>query len=238
MNILIGAVSGFGGAALTKESLSVAAGQMRQLMIEDSQQFAGVTDGTTTLSNISGESEGVRGDGFKIGGTRVDLDLLCGKANERCEVQTNSDGSESRDANGKTQLKLNEQGQVRFDEEKAGMSLAKFIETTEEGKKMSGLTGGIQGWKGTLFGLSYPPGSWPDRLIEAFSGTHDMVGGKLSGLYDEQGNATRGRGAIEKKAQDTWSMTGAIAVSAPFAIAEVLSPEAWKAIAILLGAAK
>ena len=103
---------------------------------------------------------------------------------------------------------------------------------------MVGTTGGIQGWKGTLFGIPYASGSWPDKLIEAFSGTHDTVGGKLSGLYDKQGNATRGRDNLEKKAQDTWSATGAIVVSTPFAMAEFLPPEAWKALAIFLGAAK
>jgi len=227
MNVLIGAVSGFGGTALTRESLSAAAGQMRQLMIEDSQRFAGVTDRTTTLSNVSGASEGMREDGFKIGGTRIDLDLMCGVDNKRC--LRNEDGS----------LRLNKNGQVQFDPKSAdGKSLAEFIETTEEGKKMSGLTGGIQGWKGTLFGIPYPSGSWPDKLVEAFSGTHDMVGGKLSGLYDEQGNATRDRGTMEKTAQEAWSATGAIVASAPFAMAEFLSPEVWKAIAILLGAAK
>ena len=33
--------------------------------------------------------------------------------------------------------------------------------------------------------------SWQDNLIEAFAGTHDMIGGKLTGLYDGQGNTKR-----------------------------------------------
>lgn len=65
-----------------------------------------------------------------------------------------------------------------------------------------------------------------------------MVGGKLSGLYDEQGNAVRGRSAIERKAQDAWSAIGAIVVSSPFAMAELLPPEVWKGIAIFLREAK
>ncbi|WP_125117851.1 hypothetical protein [Bordetella trematum] len=82
MNVLIGAVTGAGVSAVTKESLSAAAKEMRRLMIEDSMKFAGITDGSgEPLSNITGESIGVDGDGKKIGGTRLDLDIVCGKLN-------------------------------------------------------------------------------------------------------------------------------------------------------------
>ncbi len=227
MNVLIGAVQGMGTTAAAKEALSTAADQMRQLMIEDSKKFKGVTDGKTVLSNISGESAGVRGDGEKLGGTRVDLDLVCGRDNSRCK--TNPDGS----------LAKNESGQVMFlPEAVGGKSLEEFLNETPEGKKLAGLTGGVQGYKGTLFGWPYKAGSLADKLVEAFAGTHDMVGGKMSGLYDDEGNATRGRSKLESKAQDAWSASGAIVVSSPFAMAEFLSPEMWKAISIMLGAAK
>ncbi|MRR28865.1 hypothetical protein EG834_00675 [bacterium] len=108
---------------------------------------------------------------------------------------------------------------------------------TDEGKKAAGLTGGIQGAKGTLFGWPYPPGSWQDKLVEAFAGTQDYIGGKASGLYDEQGNAARGRSTVVKITQEVWSGV-AIAPATPFAMAELLSPEIWKAISVLLGAAK
>ena len=91
MNILIGAVAGMGSAAVAKETLSVAAEEMRKLMIVDSIKFAGVTDGKTILNNDSGSSAGMHGDGKKLGGTRIDLDLLCGSKNQRCT--TNPDGS-------------------------------------------------------------------------------------------------------------------------------------------------
>jgi filamentous hemagglutinin len=116
------------------------------------------------------------------------------------------------------------------------VTLADFLQT-DEGKKMAGTTGGIQGAAGTLFGIPYAAGSWQDTLIEAFSGTHDTVGGKLSGLYDAQGNIRRGMTATESTALDVWSGI-AIAPATPFAMAELLSPEAWKAISILLRAAK
>ena len=230
MNILIGAVTGVGASSITKEGLSATADQMRQLMIEDSQKFAGVTDGATTLTNMSGTSEGVRGDGVKVGGTRVDLDFLCGVDNKRCKTDI--------DENGVKQLSLNDKGQVQFGGKTAGMSLAKFLEITQEGKDMSGPTGGIQGMKGTLFGIPYASGSWPDKLIEAFSGTHDMIGGKVSGLYDEQGNIKRGMTDAERSIYNNAVTTTAILPSLPFAAAELLSPEVWKAMSILLKGAK
>ncbi len=232
MNVLIGAVAGVGGEAVTKEALSAAADEMRQIMIEDSRKFAGVTDKDgKTLSNVSGPSEGVRGDGVKIGGTRVDLDLLCGVDNSRCEIKRNQDSAPILDDKGRTQLDL-KNGQVQY----IG-SLKDFLKT-EDGKKMAGATGGVQGATGTLFGVPYLPGSWQDKLIEAFSGTHDLIGGKLSGLYDEQGNTKRGMTDTERKTYDYAVAPAAIVPSAPFAAAVGLPPEVWNAIAILLKSAK
>ena len=227
LNILIGAVTGFAGAAVTKEALSAAAEKMREYMIEDSKKFAGVTDGQTTLSNVSGTSEGIRKDGFKLGGTRVDLDVVCGLKNTQC-LTTNSNGEEI--------FQLNPSGLIQFEIKSPDMTLEKFL-ATEEGKKMSGLTGGIQGAKGTLFGIPYMEGSWQDKLIEAFAGTHDMIGGKISGLYDEQGNIKRGISNIERKAYDLWADI-AVVPSAPFAAAEQLSAPTWQAISIFLRGAQ
>ena len=187
-------------------------------------------DSATTLTNMSGTSEGVRSDGVKVGGTKADLDFLCGVDNKRCKTDI--------DENGVKQLSLNDKGQVQFDGKAAGMSLAKFLEITQEGKDMSGPTGGIQGMKGTLFGIPYASGSWPDKLIEAFSGTHDMIGGKVSGLYDEQGNIKRGMTDAERSIYNNAVTTTAILPSLPFAAAELLSPEVWKAMSILLKGAK
>jgi filamentous hemagglutinin len=221
LNVLVGGVTGFGGVVLLKESLSTAADQMRELMIEDSMKFKGVTDGKTVLSNVSGVSEGVRGDGVKVGGTRVDLDLLCGPINERC--RTNADGS----------LMIDPNGYIFFNEGK----FEEFMKTAE-GKKMIGPTGGVQGVKGKLFGIDYEAGSWQDRLIEAFSGTHDLIGGKLSGLYDDQGNIRRKMNELERNIYDKGITTTAIVPSVPFAAAELLSPELWKAMSIFLKEAR
>jgi filamentous hemagglutinin len=226
MNVLIGAVTGLGTSALTKEGLSAAADEMRRITIEDSGRFAGITDGQTTLTNLTGVSEGVRADGVKTAGTRMDLDLLCGGDNKRCV--TNADGS----------LKLNGQGLVQFDIDKAdSKTLAEFLET-EEGKKLQGPTGGIQGSKGLLFGIPYAPSSWQDKLLETFGGTHDVIGGQAAGLYDEQGNIKRGMSNLERGAYDFAVSPAAILPSTPFAMAKLLPPEVWQAIAILLRAGK
>lgn len=208
------------GSVITKEALSTAAEKMRDLMIEDSKKFAGVVDSTgKVLSNVSGSSDGVRGDGVKVGGTRVDLDLLCSADNSRCVIAKNPDGS------------VNTSKPIEF----KGV-LDGFIKTPE-GQKLPGATGGVQGAVGTLFGVPYAAGSWQDKLIESFAGSHDFIGGKVSGLYDGQGNATRGRSEITKNAQEVWS-AAAILPAAPFAAAEAFTPEVWKAIGILLGAGK
>jgi len=178
LNVLIGGVTGMGGIALTKESLSAAAEEMRQVTIENSKLFAGVTDGATILSNVSGVSVGGKWnlDPTKTGGTRVDLDGVCGQSNERCMTKDDGNGNEILDL---------KNGMVQWNSDGAdGKSLTDWLKT-DEGQKMAGLTGGIQGMKGTLFGEPYAAGSWQDKLIEAFGGTHDVIGGQAVGLYEE-----------------------------------------------------
>ena len=157
LNILVGAVTGFGASALTKEGLAAGAEKMRSLMIKDSSTFAGVVDSTGKVlsNNQSGLSDGIDGDGVKIGGTRVDLDVLCGLSNERCSTQKDASGKNILDTNGIPKLDLNSQGQVVF----TGVvgtngvpkqTLDEFL-ANPEGQTMSGPTGGVQGMKGTLF---------------------------------------------------------------------------------------
>ena len=64
-----------------------------------------------------------------------------------------------------------------------------------------------------------------------------MIGGKLSGLYDEQGNIKRGMSGSEAALYDRWS-EAAIPIATPFAAAQGLSPEVWNAIGILLKVTK
>lgn len=229
LNILIGGVTGLGGPALARESLAAAAEELRKITIENSKLFHGISDGSTTLSNISGVSMGEKWDlaPIKTGGTRVDLDGLCGTDNNRCAK--NEDGT----------LALNDKRQVLWiatDENNNPISLSAFLESPE-GQRMAGLTGGVQGAQGTLFGIPYTAGSWQDKLIEAFGGSHDVIGGQAAGFYDDHGNAPRGRGTSEKVANEIWTAI-AIAPSAPFAAAALLPPEVWKAISIMLEGAK
>jgi filamentous hemagglutinin len=66
------------------------------------------------------------------------------------------------------------------------------------------------------------------------AGTHDTIGGKLSGWHDKQGNIKRGMSEAERNTYDTKITTSAIVPSIPFAVAEFLSAEAWKAISVLI----
>jgi len=244
MSVLIGAVTGLGGTALAHETLAAASEEMRKITIAESKLFDGIVDrvpdDATALTNISGVSAGGKWDlaPIKTGGTRVDLDGICGMENERCVKQEDANGELIRDEKGVPKLLVNANDQVQFDY-KIGdkrISLNEFIYSAA-GQEMAGATGGIQGIKGTLFGIPYTAGSWQDKLIEAFGGTHDLIGGSLSGLYDAKANIKRGMTPAEKSAYDIWA-AAAILPATPFAMATLLPSEMWKAISILLGTAK
>ena len=56
--------------------------------------------------------------------------------------------------------------------------------------------GGHQGGQGALFGAAYQPGSWQDRLVEAYAGPHDYLN---SGYwYAADGNIRVGLSAFER----------------------------------------
>ena len=98
---------------------------------------------------------------------------------------------------------------------------------------MSDFTEGVQGLEGTMAGKPYAPNSFWDHMVESFAGTHDTIGGGVTGLYDEQGNTTRGLSDAQSTLYNTWSAI-AIAPSAPFAMSEALPSEAWQVLEILL----
>ena len=236
MNVLIGAVTGNGASALTRESLSAAAEEMRKITYVNSTLFKGIIDESAggdkpfVLSNTSGDSAGGKWDlvPFKGGGTRVNLDNICGEDNSRCKTIA--------DVNGNMILDLKD-GQVQWDKSGAdGKTLAEYL-ASEAGQKAAGAAGGIQGWKGTLFGRPYMAGSWQDKLVVAFEGTHDLVGGQLLGGYDTIGNTKRGMSETERFIRDRVSEV-ALIPSSPFAAATLLPPEVWNAISIVIKAAK
>lgn len=125
---------------------------------------------------------------------------------------------------------------MQFDRKRASISLDDFLRSNA-GKELAGPTGGIQGSGGTLFGVPYAAGSWQDKLIEAFAGPHDYVGGAASGFYDEQGNATRGLTGLERAANTAWS-AAAIPITAPMATASAIPLPVGQAISIILRNAK
>jgi len=233
-NTLLGAATGELKTEATKEGLSFLAGLMRDQMIKSSELFDGIVDETGyVLSNKSGKSIGVRWDGKKIGGTRIDLDVICGKNNENCLKDPNDP---------KGGLLRDENNMVIFTGSNKNKTLSDFLYLKDEngkaeGEKAIGFTGGIQGDKGTLSGNSYSAGSREDKLIEAFAGTHDMIGGQLSGLYDKEGNARRNRPKVVEVAHEIWSGI-AILPSTPFALSELLSSKTWNAIDSIFKATK
>ncbi|CAM4016641.1 Filamentous haemagglutinin FhaB/tRNA nuclease CdiA-like TPS domain-containing protein [Bordetella tumbae] len=236
LNVIVGALTGSADVAALQAGLSEAADRMREYTIADSRKFAGITDGVTTLDNKSGKSAGIRQDEVKAAGVRLDLDILCGRVNERCKVQKDANRNDILDERGVPILDLHESGMVQFDPEKAQMSLAKFL-LTAEGADMSGFTGGIQGGEGTLGGKSYRQGGVLDLFHEAYAGTHDVIGGTVSGLYDAEGNAQRGMTPTKRTLYEIWSGV-ALVPATPFALSEILSPEAWHVIDTLLNLKK
>lgn len=80
---------------------------------------------------------------------------------------------------------------------------------------MVGITGDIQAVKGTLLGVPNEAGSWQDKLLESFGGTHDFIGDQITGLYDEQGNIKRGMTDAERIIYNNLITTAAIPISAP-----------------------
>jgi len=100
-----------------------------------------------------------------------------------------------------------------------------FATRNKETDPMYGIAGGSQAAGGYFLSpnWTYSPGSFRDLLAEAFAGSHDPIGGQIPGFYDEEGNTTRGRSDLVAKLIDAWAIA-AILPSAPFALAELLSP--------------
>ena len=216
LETVVGIVSGSPDIAITQGTLQLAATKMREETLANSRKFKGIIDAKTgeKISNVSYDSGYF--DGVKLGGVRIDLDAICGAGNERCTV--NSDGSyqyiEGISSSGKQIPTLKD---------------AINADLNPDAKNMYGLTGGFQSIGGEMFG-KYQVGSWQDFIVESFAGTHDMLGGQIWGLYDAVGNTTRGRdlnNSPNKNDEKISSITAitAIPVSAPFAMADLMSSD-------------
>jgi len=208
-HMLIGIVTGLAGPALVKGALSEAADWMTYESWKNSMLFDGIVDNDgTPLSNITAK---------RLGGTRVDLDKICGADNRNCQTIENPDGSKS--------LATNGQGQYVY----TGGTWADFF-ASDEGQEAFGLTGGVQGWlPGTMAGKPYEPTDLWHWVVEIFAGAHDYLGGQAPGLYDEQGNIRRDLSKAQENMYNIWSGV-AIPLSAPFAASLGVPPVIWNTV--------
>jgi filamentous hemagglutinin len=202
---------------------------MRQAMIKDSEQFPGICVAGTNdcISNKSGDSVGVNGDGKKVAGGRVVLEYWCDKG--RCET----------DSSTKSGYKENADGTVIFkpvDEDKNLITIAQFIEGNP---KLISPLGGHQGWQGQMAApgiqFDYAAGSFWDKLAEAYSGTHDTLNSVI--WYDELGNGKKLDGTLLGQIGATTNMTNVI-VATPFALSVLLPPEVWNAVFTIINSTK
>lgn len=85
-----------------------------------------------------------------------------------------------------------------------------------------------------LFGIQfdYVPGSFWDRLAEAYSGTHDTLNSII--WYDNLGNGKKLDGTVIGKVGDITNMTN-VPVATPFALSVLLPPEVWNAVFKIIG---
>lgn len=220
MNVIIGAAGGNLDSAVAKETLSWAANEMRLAMIKDSEKFKGLCDAVgNCISNMSGQSVGVNGDGNKIAGGRIVLSDWC--AEGRCEKDptTKSGYVENSDGIVKFNPGLNADG--------SPVTLSQFMDNHQEWRSP---LGGFQGDKGQMdiFGIKfeYEKGSFWDKLAEAYAGTHDTFNSAI--WYDKLGNAQDIQGS-EKVLGEIMNRVN-VGVATPFALSVLLPPEVWNTI--------
>lgn len=163
--------------SILTEGMSAINIEARRETLRNSLLSPKIIDPTTNqeISNVSGYSGSF--DGIKLGGVRLDLDVICGKGNERC--------------------KEDENGNFIFQATEKYSSLQKVLNDPQYYDKLYGLTGGQQGIKGTFFGIPYQPDSLVDKFVERYAGLHDLNGQFL--FYDQLGNTARGKTEEEYK---------------------------------------
>lgn len=211
LQTLVGILAGLPEPAITQGSLQLAATKMRKESLDNSRQSPGVvyTDengNSQVISNVSYDSGYF--DGVKLGGTRLSTDVICGEDNTRCFTDAND------------QLVTDANGNYIFKGDRDYRTYQSLKDDKKTFKPQIGATGGAQAEQGTLFGFEYNPGGLIDMNIESFAGTHDLLGGQLPGYYGDDGNTKPG----DKPFQGI--VTGAaIPVAAPFALADLLSPD-------------
>lgn len=223
MNVIIGAAGGVAGASITKETLAWAADEMRQSMVEDSKKFKGICDTNgNCISNISGQSVGVNGDGLKIAGGRIVLSDWCVEG--RCE----------KDPTTVTGYKENPDGTVIFKPTNSNGETTSLQSFINEHQELRSPLGGVQGGHGQMalgVQFEYEPGSLWDRLAEGYAGTHDKLNSFI--WYDDLGNGKNLQGTIKGQAGEITNYTNVL-LATPFAASVLLPPEVWNALLLLL----
>ncbi|MCL2162723.1 MAG: hemagglutinin repeat-containing protein, partial [Betaproteobacteria bacterium] len=215
---------------VTQGLLQQAAIKMREESFKNSALFKGVVDAKDPDGKVFSNLSMLSGwfDGIALGGVRITLDTICGKANERCRREKDEFGDFVIGPDGLPKLELDKYGHVQFDGDENYPTLTELFSTlNEDTAKMYGATGGSQAIPGYMFSRTwgaYDPGDFFDLLVESFAGTHDFIGGQITGLYDEQGNTSRGRSNLTEKAIDTWAVI-AVFPAAPFALSDLVSSE-------------
>ena len=226
-NIVIAAISGGASgatAAVTKESLSWAADQMRQAMIEDSKKFKGLcVSETDCISNMSGQSVGVNGDNTKVAGGRLVLSDWC--KDGACEIDKTTISG----------YKENADGTVMFSPKNSNgdtLTIQQFVDLHPDWRSP---LGGHQGGEGQMIvpgiQFDYATGSNWDKLAEAYAGTHDTFNSFI--WYDNLGNGKDLDGSLIGAIGKITNMTN-VSFATPFAASVLLPPEVWSSIFALI----
>ena len=174
---------------------------MKQATVESSARYPGVVseDGLVRYSNTTGVSIGAGGvQKIKYGGSRIDLDAICGAGGPRgtgCEFGTGAEET---------------------------LFIGSGTRLREVMAAQASPLGGVQGGGGQLFGVPYPPGSMADCLVEAFAPAHDFLN---SGMwYDTQGNLRQLSGPAAALGEVVNATN--VLLAAPFAVAPLVPPGA------------
>ncbi|WP_242630900.1 filamentous hemagglutinin N-terminal domain-containing protein [Variovorax paradoxus] len=190
--------------------LQAAGYYLRQDQIRSSQLFQGVVDENgNILTNTSGSSVGVNGDGIKIGGNRVDVRQLCGVAGICTDFKIDPAGASEWYSPSDSRVHL-----------QPGINLSSVI-ASSPGLAPSPL-GGLQGGLASINGIPYARGSFLDNLVESFAGPHDFL--NAVHYYDELGNN------IQNGASGVWNVVDLLPAM-PVGLATLASqyPGVWQA---------
>jgi filamentous hemagglutinin len=199
------------GWALGTGAMSWTGHYLRQQMINDSMRFPGIvgTSDRYELSNQSGQSVGVDGDGFKLAGGRVDVGRICGEG--RCLMD------------GDNNYVLDGQGRIQF----IGNSgnLEAYLDANPEWRSPMG---GWQGGVGKFAFFNYRPGSFWDKLAEAYAGPHDWFNKFI--WYDAQGSIRPGVNGSWLGVVGNLTNYTNVLLATPFALSTLLPPGIWEGV--------